>query len=84
MRTEVKKKQCGEFPYFGASYPDATCIDGRLWDLDSCDGGHLTHGGEFPCPFCNTEEYTQDMLDNEIPQQDIDKHLEFINKRYNS
>ena len=24
-----------EFPHFGASYPDAHCIDGYLWDMDS-------------------------------------------------
>ena len=23
-----------EFPYFGASYPYAHCINGYLWDLD--------------------------------------------------
>lgn len=41
--------------YFGAQYPDACCIDGFLWDLDSCDvpGGDLTSGGEVPCPQCN-------------------------------
>lgn len=39
---------------FGAPYPDSTCIDGFLWDLDSCDepGGGLTHGGDIPCPQC--------------------------------
>ena len=45
-----------EFPYFGASYPDAHCINGYLWDLDSEMDGELTSGGEVPCPFCNTEE----------------------------
>lgn len=41
---------------FGASYPDSTCINGYLWDADSCDepGGPLFHGGEIPCPRCNT------------------------------
>lgn len=28
------KKQCPEFSFFGASYPDARCINGYLWDLD--------------------------------------------------
>lgn len=53
------KEQCPEFPFFGAGYPDATCIDGYLWDLDSCDepGGSLSSGGETPCPFCNSEKY---------------------------
>lgn len=42
-------------PYFGASYPDGCCIDGYLWDLDSCDspGGPLSSGGDDPCPVCN-------------------------------
>lgn len=25
---------CPEFPYFGAPYPDAICVDGYLHDLD--------------------------------------------------
>jgi hypothetical protein len=45
-------------PFFGASYPDACCIDGYLWDLDSGDGdGMLSHGGDVPCPQCNADEY---------------------------
>ena len=31
------KEQCPVFPYFGASYPDACCIDGYLYDMDDCD-----------------------------------------------
>lgn len=47
---------------FGASYPDSCCIDGYLWDLDSCDeaGGSLSMGGDKPCPKCNTLEYLLD------------------------
>lgn len=51
---------CGyEAPHFvGAHYPDARCIDGYLWDLDSGSGdGFLDHGGDVPCPACNTVEY---------------------------
>lgn len=45
--------------HFGATYPDGMCIDGYLWDADSCDepGGDLTVGGDEPCPCCNTREY---------------------------
>lgn len=45
--------------HFGAHYPDAICIDGHLWDLDSCDvpGGPLYSGGDMACPCCNTREY---------------------------
>lgn len=48
-----------EAPTFGARYPDGTCIDGYMWDLDSCDepGGGLAHGGDEPCPWCNTAEF---------------------------
>lgn len=44
--------------HFGATYEDACCIDGYLWDLDSCDepGGPLRHGGEIPCPKCNAQD----------------------------
>ena len=47
---------------FGGGYIDSTCIEGYLWDLDSCDepGGGLTHGGEWACPRCNTERYLLD------------------------
>jgi hypothetical protein len=50
-----------EASHFGARYPDATCHEGYLWDLDSCDepGGPLTHGGDTPCPWCNTAEHIE-------------------------
>ena len=54
-----------QFPHFGASYPDATCIDGYLWDLDSYENGFLTIGGDDPCPFCNTEKWLELVLENE-------------------
>jgi hypothetical protein len=57
-----------EGSHFGAHYPDATCIDGYLWDLDSCDepGGRLSHGGDTACPRCNTREYVEDGMGNGI------------------
>ena len=54
-----------EFPHFGASYPDAHCIDGYLWDMDSYENGCYTIGGDDPCPFCNTEAWLKTVLDNE-------------------
>lgn len=47
---------------FGGGYLDAVCIDGWLWDLDSCDepGGPLSIGGPshgIACPKCNPKEY---------------------------
>ena len=51
--------KCPEFSHFGACYPDARCIDGYLWDLDSADGEYLTKGGDEPCPYCNSNEYLE-------------------------
>lgn len=51
---------CGYEGYdFGAWYPDSICIDGYLWDLDSCNepGGALHGGGNIPCPCCKTKDY---------------------------
>ena len=50
-----------EAPTFGANYPDGTCIDGYMWDLDSCDepGGSLSSGGDVPCPYCNAAEHLE-------------------------
>ena len=50
-----------EFPHFGASYPDAHCINGYLYDMDSYEDGVYTIGGDDPCPFCNTEEWLKDV-----------------------
>lgn len=49
---------------FGAGYPDSICIDGRLWDADSCDepGGPLRTGGEWACPRCNTTSYLAEAI----------------------
>lgn len=51
--------------YFGAIYEDGACIDGYMWDLDSCDtpGGGLHIGGEIPCPECNAEAFIKQMSD---------------------
>lgn len=60
------RKPCPQFPHFGAHYPDACCIDGFLWDLDSCDDeGMLCSGGDDPCPFCNTEASIEQYVDEE-------------------
>lgn len=54
----LNENRCPEFPYFGANYPDARCVDGFLWDMDKCDDlGRLYGGGEEPCPLCNTESF---------------------------
>lgn len=78
------KEDCPQFPFFGATYPDACCINGYLWDLDSHDSdlGGLTSGGEHPCPFCNTETFLQECRDNEQNMDDVKKWMEKIKKEY--
>lgn len=84
-------KPCPEFPHFGARYPDARCIDGYLWDLDSSeddsDGNIFTSGGDDPCPFCNTEEYLEwagvDETDDEAPKREtILAYIEKMKEKY--
>lgn len=53
---------------FGAPYPDSTCINGYLWDMDSGgrdDNGdvYLDSGGDIPCPQCNLKAYVRYMAD---------------------
>lgn len=55
---------CGyEGHHFGTRYPDATCIDGYLWDLDSFEDGFLTSGGDLPCPKCNLTSWLDDIVE---------------------
>ena len=65
METD-RKEQCPEFPYFGASYPDACCINGYLYDMDDCDAeGCLYEPDEkHPCPFCNWDEFKEKWNEN--------------------
>lgn len=84
-----KVNTCPEFPHFGARYPDATCIDGFLWDLDSCDdpGGLLRHGGDDPCPFCNEEAYLEwagvEPEDDESPKkEDVLAYIQKLKDKY--
>lgn len=77
------KYGCIEFPSFGARYPDATCIDGMLWDLDSCDGnGGLTSGGDTPCPVCSTKAYVNDLMEMGMAIDSVHKHIDYIFKQY--
>lgn len=67
-------QQCPEFPFFGAKYPDARCIDGQLYDLDKCDGeGNLYVPGDYwPCPFCQTEAFIKQYAEsNNLKYKDV-------------
>lgn len=82
----MKSKGCGiEFPHFGANYPDAVCIDGYLWDLDSGGPGEpLTIGGDDPCPICNTKEWLESVMENEEFETEGDamEYVEYLKKKY--
>lgn len=79
----IMEKGCGnEFPFFGANYPDAVCIDGKLWDLDSGEDGFLTIGGYDDCPICCPESYLEG-CDTEEEKQDFLKYRENLIKRWN-
>lgn len=85
MTREEKQLGCGiEFPHFGASYPDAVCIDGYLWDLDSGEHGEVTIGGDDPCPVCNTEEWLERAMENEEfeTKEDALSWVEHIKEKY--
>ena len=78
LTDESENHGCGvEFPHFGANYPDAKCIDGYLWDMDSYEDGVYTIGGDDPCPICNTEKWLKDVLDDEIFKT-RDEALEYV------
>jgi hypothetical protein len=78
-RVSSSTVSCPNFPYFGASYPDAGCIDGQLWDLDKCDDNGLYSSGDNPpCPFCNTEafiDYHTEIDDKELQDMNNDESL---------
>lgn len=82
MKTE---NGCPTFPFFGAHYPDAVCIDGYLWDLDKCNGdGSLYGGGEEPCPFCNFEYFLENNLDEENgnTRESLIEYVEKLREKY--
>lgn len=62
----ITKNSCPEIPYFGASYPDSTCIDGYLYDSDKYEDGMFTGGPQCPCPFCNTDAFIDHEQDDDI------------------
>ena len=59
---DERAKRCTYQGYeFGAVYLDSVCIDGRLYDADSCDDqGRLYEPDEdIPCPLCRPKEATR-------------------------
>ena len=75
MSDKEKIIGCGiEFPHFGASYPDARCCDGYLWDMDSyeSDLGGFTIGGDDPCPVCNKDKWLESVMENREYETEAD------------
>lgn len=76
------EKGCGnEFPFW-ANYPDAVCIDGKLWDLDSGEDGFLTIGGDEDCPICCPQSYL-DNCETEEEKQNFLAYRENLIKKWN-
>ena len=73
-----------EFPHFGASYPDAVCIDGYLYDLDSGGPGEALSSGDDPCPVCNTDEWLERVMENEEfeTEETALKYVEMLKEKY--
>jgi len=51
---------------FGAPYPDAVCVDGFMWDLDSEEDGFMSSGGDIHCPLCETAKWLSDIADGAV------------------
>lgn len=90
LNSTSMRNTCPEFPLFGANYPDATCIDGILYDLDNVgdDGVLIKPLEEIPCPFCRTEEFIRyDPFNKEYSmdsEEDIrDWYMSYINEMRN-
>jgi hypothetical protein len=76
---------CPEFPFFGATYPDATCIDGYLWDLDSIEEDGYTSGGDQPCPFCNKEKFFENHLDEPyVTTEELEAYIQQLRDEYDT
>lgn len=94
LKKEIQ--ECPEFPYFGAPYPDACCIDGNLHDMDKCDEHGNLYGKDEddPCPFCRTDEFIERHSEDcdedgkyitpEYERERILKHIQFLRDRYGS
>lgn len=52
--------------YFGVFYLDVCCIDGYLWDEDSCYefGGLFYNGGNIFCLVCNFDKFVDYYVDD--------------------
>ena len=79
----METNKCPEFPFFGATYPDATCIDGKLFDLDSCEEDGLTSGGDYSCPFCKRDEFIEEQIENGRVREEVIAQIKFLDENYN-
>jgi len=82
---KVQQVQCPNFPFFGASYPDAGCFDGHLRDLDDCDeSGVFEHTENWPCPFCNTEAFIKQFAEYRgMKYKDVREMVKKLKEKHN-
>jgi len=84
MSKEIK--QCPEFPYFGAPYNDATCIDGFLHDMDNSPGHGQVYLNDnyIPCPFCNRTQFIKYHTDalNDMPRKKVVEWADKLKEKY--
>jgi hypothetical protein len=84
--SNTQKKNCPNFPFFGASYPDAGCFDGELRDLDDCDenGAVYEHSEQMPCPFCRTEAFIKRYAESSgIKYKEARARAKALKEKYN-
>ena len=83
-QSEMETNKCPEFPFFGATYPDATCIDGKLFDLDSYEEDGLTSGGDYSCPFCRRDEFIEEQVERGLLIEEVKSFIKYLDENYNS
>ena len=82
-QSEMETNKCPEFPFFGATYPDATCIDGKLFDLDSYEEDGLTSGGDYSCPFCRRDEFIEEQIERGLLIEEVKSFIKYLEENYN-
>ena len=83
-QSEKETNKCPEFPFFGATYPDATCIDGKLFDLDSYEEDGLTSGGHYSCPFWKRDEFIEEQVERGLLIEEVKSFIKYLDENYNS
>jgi hypothetical protein len=51
--------------------------------LDKYEDGKLYGGGDVPCPFCNSEEFIEYHVGDDITAEKMDRHVVALKRKYN-